>query len=142
MRGVAARLAADCATADELAAIRAAHERSRDPGRRAKTSPAGQVVTARGLTSSSTGRAHHQLRADVIATTAFDLAERVRAAERLRERYPATGIHEHAAIVDAITAWDGALAEQLMRAHLTRTGEFFLALRSGAGEHTGAELRR
>lgn len=109
----------------------------------------GLVRSAR--TQSNTGRraelidraAHHPLLTEMIATTtAFDLAERIRAAETLRERYPTTGIDEHAAIVDAITNRDGARAEQLMRAHLTRTGEFFVALRSGADGHTGAEPRR
>ncbi len=48
----------------------------------------------------------------MIATaTAFDLAERVHAAETLRDRYPTTGIDEHGEIVDALLARDGDRAE-------------------------------
>jgi DNA-binding GntR family transcriptional regulator len=141
LRGVAARLAAEGGTDDEFAAIRATHGRSQDPSRRAKSSPSARIATTRGLHELIDRAAHSALLSDMIATTtAFDIAERVRAAETLRERYPTTGLEEHAAIVEAITARHGERAENLMRAHLTRTGEFFLALRSRNGTTSTAEL--
>jgi DNA-binding GntR family transcriptional regulator len=134
LRGVAARLAAECGTDDELAAIAAAHERSIDPSQRTKASPAARIATTRGLHELIDRAAHSPLLSDMIATTtAFDLAERIRAAETLRGSYPTIGIDEHGQIVEALVARDGERAEVLMRAHLTRTGEFFLALRHGAG---------
>jgi DNA-binding GntR family transcriptional regulator len=133
LRGVAARLAAEYGTDEELAAILAAQQRSQDPVRRTKASPSAQVATTRGLHELIDRAAHNAVLSDMIATTtAFDLAERVRAAETLRRDYPATGIDEHAEIVDALVARDGERAEHLMRAHLIRTGEFFLTLRDVA----------
>jgi len=131
LRGVAARLAAEDATEDELAAIKAAHERTRI--RRPKVSPGSRIAATRGLHELIDRAAHSPVLSDMIATTtAFDLAERVHAAETLRGRYPTTGIDEHGQIIEALVARDGEKAEALMRAHLLRTGDFFLALRDGA----------
>jgi DNA-binding GntR family transcriptional regulator len=133
LRGVAARLAAEQGTDEELAAILVAQQRSQDPVRRSKASPTAQVATTRGLHELIDRAAHSDLLSDMIGTTtAFDLAERVRVAESLRQNYPSTGIDEHAKIVDALVARDGERAEQLMRAHLIRTGDFFLGLREAA----------
>ena len=140
LRGLAARLAAEEATDAELAAIRAAHERSRS--QRLKASPGTRIATTSGLHELIDRAAHSPVLSDMIATTtAFDLAERVHAAETLRERYPSTGIAEHGQIVDALLARDGERAEALMRAHLLRTGDFFLGLRSDA-DASAAQVQR
>ncbi len=142
LRGVAARLAAECATDEELAAIRTAHERSHNPARRGRASPAARIAATRGLHELIDRAAHSPVLSDMIATaTAFDLAERVHAAETLRDRYPTVGIDEHGQIVAALLAREGERAESLMQAHLTRTGEFFLALRSGVAAAPSKVLR-
>ncbi len=141
LRGVAARLAAECASGEELAAIRAAHERTR-PGARPEGVSASRIATTRGLHELIDRAAHSPMLRDMIATTtAFDVAERVQAAETLGDRYPTMGIDEHGEIVAALLARDGERAERLMKAHLTRTGDFFLALRNGTDVAPAAEGR-
>lgn len=140
LRGVAARLAAEGASDAELAEIAAASRRGIDLSRR-RAPAAAQVACARGLHELIDRAAHSQPLTDMIATTtAFGLAERVRAAQTLGEQYPAAGLTEHERIVEALLARDGARAEELMRAHLGRSGEFFLSLRRDAGllDETGA----
>jgi len=143
LRGVAARLAAESATEDELTAIRDSYElsmrqRSQNPG----LSPTKRISVTRQFHGLIDRAAHSDVLLDMIATsTAFDLSERVRAVETLGERYPAdTGLDEHQKILAALEARDGERVERLMRAHLTRAGDFFLALRKTvdgelAGEH-------
>jgi DNA-binding GntR family transcriptional regulator len=142
LRGVAARLAAECATDKELAAIQAAQQRSQHPPRRSKKSPTAQIVTTRGMHELIDRAAHSAVLSDMIATTtAFELAERVSVAETLRKQYPTTGLDEHAEIVAALVARDGERAEDLMRRHLIRAGEFFLSLRANAGTKAATEDR-
>lgn len=131
LRGVAARLAAEHASDEELDAIRESYELSRTQRESADPSPRKRISVTRQFHGLIDSAAHSAVLLDMIATTtAFDLNERVRAVETLKERYPAgIGLDEHHEILTALLARDGEKAERLMRAHLTRTGAFFTALR-------------
>ena len=152
LRGVAARLAAESATDGELTAIKESYELSiaqRATG--SGVTPAQRISVTREFHGLIDRAAHSDVLLDMIATsTAFDLGERVRAAETLRERYPSEqGLDEHREILEALLVRDGERAERLMRKHLTRTGNFFLALRRSVdgdiepallnGSHDGAD---
>ncbi len=132
LRGVAARLAAESASEDELAQIAATYEQSRaERDGKQVMRAARRIGLTRRFHDLIDQAAHNEVLVDMISTTtAFDLGERIRAAEALRDRYPAqTGLDEHGRIVTALLARDGDAAEQLIRAHISRTGEFFLAQR-------------
>lgn len=137
LRGVAARLAAESATDEELAEIRRAHEETlADRDVKTPATPAERVSRTRRLHAVIDRAAHSDVLLDMIATaTAFDLSERVQAAETLRKRYPLQGYEEHGDIVAAILQRDGDKAERLMRAHITRTSDFFTELRRLATEN-------
>ncbi len=145
LRGVAARMAAHSATEEELVGIQESYELSRTqrsggPG----PSPTQRITVTREFHALIDRAAHSDVLVDMIATsTAFDLNERVQAVETLQERYPAdTGLNEHREILAALVTRDGDRAESLMRAHITRTGEVFLALREGDIDHIdGAPAR-
>jgi DNA-binding GntR family transcriptional regulator len=133
LRGLAARLAAQSATDEELQRIRAVYEESRAPvSRVTRPDPLQRVANTQSFHDLIDLAAHSPVLVDMISTTtAFDLGERVQPVETLRERYPAgVGLDEHHAILAAITARDGECAEQLMRTHISRTGVFFLGLRT------------
>ncbi|WP_410625552.1 GntR family transcriptional regulator [Amycolatopsis sp. cmx-8-4] len=144
LRGVAARLAAESATDDELTAIKNSYQLSITQRSTVQNlTPAQRISVTREFHGLIDRAAHSEILLDMIATTtAFDLGERVRAVETLRERYPAEkGLDEHREILEALLARDGERAEQLMRAHLTRTGDFFLELRRLADNEIGATAR-
>ena len=130
LRGVAARLTAESATDAELAAIDAAYRTSVRPRRQASTAAAGKA-------GSELRHEFHQLivRAshnpsliDMIATAeAFGrtLPQRAQASAAATESIRRAET-EHAAIMDALKARDGALSETLLRDHTLWINEAYL----------------
>jgi DNA-binding GntR family transcriptional regulator len=123
LAGVAAQLAASSATQRELEAIRATHEEA------AALVPSARTV-ADGIEILRLTRQTHQLiyeashnpqLIDMIATAgAFDWRVRVESIRRLGDSYPSSeGLRDHEAIVEALEARDGLLAESLMREHVS-----------------------
>jgi DNA-binding GntR family transcriptional regulator len=143
LRGVAARIAAERATADEVAEIAAIHaqaQRVKQRGRAVEDVARDVLASTRLFHAKIDQAAHNPMLADMIATaTAFDWALRLRAASTLGRRYPAREGHkEHAEILDALRARDGERAERLMVAHTLRTGQQFLALADLGNTEAGA----
>jgi DNA-binding GntR family transcriptional regulator len=123
LAGVAAQLAASSATQCELEAIRATHEEA------AALVPAARTVED-GIEILRLTRQTHQLiyeashnpqLIDMIATAgAFEWRVRVESIRRLGDSYPSSeGLGDHEAIVAALEARDGVLAESLMREHVS-----------------------
>jgi DNA-binding GntR family transcriptional regulator len=123
LAGVAARLAAESATDRELAEIRGVHERASRSIPAARNEEDGIEVLrlARQMHQLVYEASHNPQLIDMIATAgAFDWRIRVESVRRLGETYPSkTGLDHHSAIVDALEARDSALAESLMREHVT-----------------------
>jgi DNA-binding GntR family transcriptional regulator len=145
LRGVAARLAATAATDQELAEIQAAYAESRNPrAARTRAAVGDRIVTTRQFHELIDRAAHSPLLVDMIATAAaFDLEERVRAAETLGHDYPAElGLDEHGELLDALVARNADRAEKLMRAHIERTGALFLSVRDGTADAATPRRRR
>jgi DNA-binding GntR family transcriptional regulator len=133
LRGVAARIAAERATADEVAEIAAIHaqaQRVKQRGRAVEDVARDVLASTRLFHAKIDQASHNPLLVDMIATaTAFDWTVRLRAASTLGPQYPAKEGHgEHEEILDALRARDGDRAERLMAAHTLRTGQQFLAM--------------
>jgi DNA-binding GntR family transcriptional regulator len=133
LRGVAARLAAENATEQELDDISRAHEESVGEGDGLATPPA-----------SARRHEFHQLIAeashnpsliDMIATAeGFGRALRVRAQRAAgAEESIRRAVREHQEIVAALRARDGARAEEIMREHTAWTGERYLTYAEAQG---------
>jgi DNA-binding GntR family transcriptional regulator len=140
LRGVAARLAAERATAAEVAAIVAACDRAEaladcrdwDEARVREI-----LEVTRGFHRLVDEAAHTQTLIDMISTaTAFDWAFRLKWAVDSHE--DAASLHrsleQHRRVAAAIEARDAAAAEEAMRLHTGSRAEAFLAIAAG---HTG-----
>jgi DNA-binding GntR family transcriptional regulator len=123
LAGVAAQLAASAATQRELEAIRATHEQAVDRVQSAHTVEDGiEILRLTRRTHQEIYEASHNLQLiDMIATAgAFEWRIRVESIRRLGASYPSTeGLGDHEAIVEALEARDGPLAETLMREHVS-----------------------
>ena len=125
LAGVAAQLAASSATQRELEAIRATHEQAAALVPSARTVEDGiEILRLTRLTHQLIYEASHNPQLiDMIATAgAFEWRIRVESIRRLGASYPSTeGLGDHEAIVEALEARDGPLAESLMREHVSST---------------------
>jgi DNA-binding GntR family transcriptional regulator len=123
LAGVAAELAASSATQRELEDIRATHEQAAALVRSARTVEDGiEILRLTRQTHQQIYEASHNSQLiDMIATAgAFEWRIRVESIRRLGASYPSVeGLGDHEAIVEALEARDGALAQTLMRAHLS-----------------------
>jgi DNA-binding GntR family transcriptional regulator len=131
LRGVAARLAAECATDRELKEIDALlnqieatyEEAAGEPGR------ADVLRLTRRFHKLVDEASHNETLIAMIATaTAFDWDFRLKVTSKIhtkkassRERH-----RQHREIADALLARDGALAEERMRRHISTVSEAFL----------------
>jgi len=127
LRGVAARLAVENATDEELNQLASVHAeavrlaRSR-PGR---ATPARVLELTRRFHAILDASAHNPVVTKMIATTtAFDFVTRLETIKRLGKDYPQQWVDDHAQIVEALRTRDADRAEQLMRAHILRTGRY------------------
>jgi DNA-binding GntR family transcriptional regulator len=130
LAGVAARLAASLATERELEAIRAVHDQAASLVPKAQTVDDGVEILrlTRQTHQLIYAASHNSQLIDMIATAgAFDWRIRVEAIRRLGSSYPSTtAIDVHSHIVEAVEARDGALAETLMREHVTNAAHRYL----------------
>jgi DNA-binding GntR family transcriptional regulator len=135
LRGVAARLAVENATDDELEQLAYVHA---EAVRLARSRRRGESTLARVLELTRQFHAlldastHNPVLVKMIATaTAFDFVTRLDMIKRLGTNYPVQWAADHADIVDALLARDAERAEELMRAHILNTGHY---LASGADD--------
>ena len=130
LRGVAARLAAENASDDELAEIAAAYDGpSADPAEQPKPDDVRlrEFRRRRRFHELIDQAAHNPTLSDMIATTtAFDFQQKSRALLHgaFPEPHPATA--EHREILDALLARDGTRAEALMREHSANGADRYL----------------
>jgi DNA-binding GntR family transcriptional regulator len=128
LRGVAARLAGENATDEELEQIASVHaEAVRVAGSRQDraTAVARVVELTRRFHALLDASAHNPVVVKMIATaTAFDFVTRVDTIKRLGRDYPAQWVDGHGEIVEALRARDAERAEQLMREHILNTGHY------------------
>lgn len=126
LRGVAARLAAENATASEIEAMRKVYASFTD----VSLAPARALAATRELHAMIDRASHNDTLVSMIATaTAFDWEFRLKSVadifgpdrSRVLERH-----REHGAIVDAIADRDGLRAERLMRDHILVVTDTFL----------------
>ena len=137
LRGVAARLAAERATAAEVAAIVAACDRAEalaDNEDWDETRVRELLEVTRGFHRLVDEAAHTQTLIDMISTaTAFDWAFRLKWAVESHE--DAASLHrsleQHRRVAGAIEARDGAAAEEAMRLHTGSRAEAFLSIAAG-----------
>ncbi len=133
LRGVAARLAAESATDKELRALAKAHDQAGEALRAAADGSEKSRLKVLELTRAFhrliDEASHNPVLLDMIATaTAFDWTTRANAVKKLGADYPVGGARqEHGALLEALQARDGERAEEVMRAHLIRTGRYLLA---------------
>jgi DNA-binding GntR family transcriptional regulator len=140
LHGVAARLAAERATAAEVAAIVAACDRAEalaDARDWDETRVREILEVTRGFHRLVDEAAHTQTLIDMISTaTAFDWAFRLKWAVESHE--DAASLHrsleQHRRVAGAIEARDAAAAEEAMRLHTGSRAETFLAI---AAANTG-----
>jgi DNA-binding GntR family transcriptional regulator len=135
LRGVAARLAVENASDEELEQLARLHAEAVRVARsrRGRENTLARVVelTRRfhSLLDSST---HNPVVVKMIATaTAFDFVTRLEMIRRLGPDYPMQWADDHAEIVEALRARDADRAEELMRTHILNTGHY---LASGADD--------
>lgn len=142
LRGVAARLAAESATEEELAEIVRLHLQSQK-GSRKRARSAGDAGNEggeqrHGFHQLIVAASHNPSLIDMIATAeAFGRALRERAQRTAgAEESIRQAVDEHEAIVEALRARDGTRAEALMREHTLWIGERYLefALQEGVGD--------
>ena len=128
LRGVAARLAAESATAEELEQIARIHRESvRRPRRRRAADGGDQQATElrHDFHQLIVDASHNPSLIDMIATAeAFGrtLRERAQRSEGAGESIR-QAVDEHEALVDALRARDGDRAERIMREHTLWIGE-------------------
>jgi DNA-binding GntR family transcriptional regulator len=128
LRGVAARLAVENATDNELDELAAVHAEALRVARSRQSR--GAVVTrvvelTRRFHSMLDACSHNPVIVKMIATTmAFDYVARADRIKRLGKDYPTAWVDEHAEIIDALRARDADRAEQLIRAHVLHTGRY------------------
>jgi DNA-binding GntR family transcriptional regulator len=142
LRGVAARLAAESATDEQLEEIRRTCDRAVKLEPTAKST--GDVLEVLRLTRNMHEQidqaSHNPVLLDMIATAgAFDWGVRLRAVELLGTSYSSEHPgHEHMELVEALCERDGARAETLMSAHVRSAGRRFLDVLATNGD--GADL--
>jgi len=137
LRGVAARLAAERATAAEVEAILTACDRAEAlaDARDWDEARVREILeVTRGFHRLIDEAAHTQTLIDMISTeTAFDWAFRLKWAVESHE--DAASLHrsleQHRRVAGAIEARDGAAAEEAMRLHTGSRAEVFLAIAAG-----------
>lgn len=137
LRGVAARLAAERATAAEVKAIMAACDRAEaladnDDWDEARVRELLEVT--RGFHRLIDEAAHTQTLIDMISTaTAFDWSFRLKWS--VESHQDAASLHrsleQHRRVATAIEARDGAAAEEAMRLHTGSRAEAYLAIAAG-----------
>lgn len=141
LRGVAARLAAEKATDEELAEIAAAYEKpSKGETGKAKSDDQllGEFVRRRQFHELIDAAAHNPTLSDMISTTtAFDFQLKSRALLHGAFPEPHPAIAEHRAILDALLARDGQRAEELMKQHTIDGSERYWSF---ANAEAGADL--
>jgi DNA-binding GntR family transcriptional regulator len=143
LRGVAARLAAESASDEELDEIKRTCDRAAKLELKTKTP--NDILEVLRLTRSMHEHidqaSHSPVLLDMIATAAaFDWAVRIRAVELLGTSYSSEHPgYEHTALVEALCDRDGVLAESLMSAHVRSAGQRFLDVlaRNGDGTEVG-----
>jgi DNA-binding GntR family transcriptional regulator len=129
LRGVGARLAAENATEQELAAIQEAHAAFTDT-----MTPEQVLAAARRLHRLIDQASHNETLVTMVATaTAFDWQFRVETFPDIygsNENAALERYREHGEIVGALAARDGEKAEQLMREHILGATATFLRTRA------------
>jgi DNA-binding GntR family transcriptional regulator len=128
LRGVAARLAVENATDQELDQLAALHAEALRVAR-SRQSRALKVTQVLELTrrfhALLDAASHNPVVVKMVATTtAFDFVTRVDRIKRLGNDYPREWVEEHAEIIDALRARDADRAEQLVRSHVLHTGRY------------------
>ena len=137
LRGVAARLAAERATAAEVAAIVAACDRAEalaDNEDWDETRVRELLEVTRGFHRLIDEAAHTQTLIDMISTaTAFDWAFRLKWAADSHQDAASLqrSLEQHRRVAAAIEARDGAAAEEAMRHHTGSRAEAYLAIAAG-----------
>lgn len=128
LRGVAARLAVENATDDELDELAAVHAEAL---RVARSRQGRALVVTRVVELTRRFHAmldacsHNPVVVKMIATTmAFDFVTRADRINRLGKDYPTAWVDEHAEIINALRARDADRAEQLIRSHVLHTGRY------------------
>jgi DNA-binding GntR family transcriptional regulator len=128
LRGVAARLAVENASDEELEQLTRVHAEAVRVARsrRGQESTLARVLElTRRFHSLLDASTHNPVVVKMIATaTAFDFVTRLEMIKRLGSDYPVQWAEDHAEIVDALRARDADRAEQLMRAHILNTGHY------------------
>jgi len=137
LRGVAARLAAERATAAEVAAIVAACDRAEalaDNDDWDETRVRELLEVTRGFHRLIDEAAHTQTLIDMISTaTAFDWAFRLKWSVESHQDAASLqrSLEQHRRVAAAIEARDGAAAEEAMRHHTGSRAEAYLAIAAG-----------
>lgn len=128
LRGVAARLAVENATDEELEQLARVHAeavRVASSRQRRESVLARVVELTQRFHSLLDASAHNPVVAKMIVTaTAFDFVTRLETIKRLGTDYPVQWAQDHGDIVDALRARDADRAEQLMRSHILNTGHY------------------
>jgi DNA-binding GntR family transcriptional regulator len=128
LRGVAARLAVENATDEELDELGAVHTEALRISR-SRQAPAKVLTQVLELTrrfhSMLDSCSHNPVVVKMIATTAaFDFVTRLDRIKRLGKDYPTAWVAEHSEIIDALRARDGDRAELLVRSHVLHSGRY------------------
>jgi DNA-binding GntR family transcriptional regulator len=128
LRGVAARLAVENATDEELEQLARLHAEALRVAR-SRQSRAAVVTRVLELTrrfhTLLDASSHNPVVVKMIATTtAFDFVTRLERIKRLGSDYPTQWVKDHAEIVDALRARDADRAEKLVRSHILSTGRY------------------
>jgi DNA-binding GntR family transcriptional regulator len=137
LQGIAARLAAERATAAEVAAIVAACDRAEtlaDGGDWDEARVRELLEVTRGFHRLIDEAAHTQTLIDMIATaTAFDWAFRLKWAADSHQDAASLqrSLEQHRRVAAAIEARDAAAAEEAMRLHTGSRAEAYLAIAAG-----------
>jgi DNA-binding GntR family transcriptional regulator len=128
LRGVAARLAVENATDEEVEQLARLHAEALRVSR-SRLSRAKVVAQVLELTRQFHAlldvSSHNPVVVKMIATTtAFDFVTRLDRIKRLGKDTPTAWVVEHAEIIEALRARDADRAEQLVRSHVLHTGRY------------------
>jgi DNA-binding GntR family transcriptional regulator len=131
LRGVAARLAAECATDRELREIDALLNEAEETYEAAagESGRADVLRLTRRFHKLVDEASHNETLIAMIATaTAFDWDFRLKVTSKIHTKKASSRARhcQHREIADALLARDGALAEDLMRRHISTVSEAFL----------------